>query len=154
MTKVDFYILDQGSVREKEHFACRLAEKAYRLKNRIYIHAQNADHCRRLDDLLWTWRDGSFLPHGLASDAAGSSKDSDLPNPSLPDPILIGDQNEPPDISDLLINLITDVPTLFSRFDRVVEIVSADPEGKQAGRDRYRFYRDRGYALNQHNIQL
>lgn len=150
MTKVDFYILSQGNIRDKEHFACRLAEKAYRLKNRIYIHAQNGEHCRRLDDLLWTWREGSFLPHRLISDSAdGPHKES-----GLADPILIGDQNEPPDITDLLINLVADVPSLFSRFDRVAEIVSADPEDKLAGRERYRFYRDRGYALNQHDIQL
>ena len=148
MTRVDFYILDQGGLPDKERFACRLAEKAYRLRNRIYIHARGPEHCQRLDELLWTWRDGSFLPHGLvATDHLNNP-------PSLPpDPILIGCAEAPSAISDLLINLVDDVPLLFSRFERVAEIVCADPEDKQASRERYRFYRDRGYAMNQHRIQ-
>lgn len=147
MTRVDFYILSEGGEHERERFACRLAEKVYRMQHRIYLHTSGAEHSRRLDELLWTWRDGSFLPHGLV-DQSG-----DEPEELLAHPVLIGNGSASPPITDLLINLLHDVPPIFSRFERVAEIVSADPQGKQAGRERYRFYLDRGYPLNQHNIQ-
>jgi DNA polymerase-3 subunit chi len=53
----------------------------------------------------------------------------------------------------VLINLSNDVPPYFSRFKRVAELVSGEASQRSAARERYRFYKDRGYTLNTHEIQ-
>jgi DNA polymerase-3 subunit chi len=65
---------------------------------------------------------------------------------------LLGHGDAPDDHADLLINLADEVPLFFSRFDRVAEIVSGENADRDLARDRYRFYRDRGYSLKTHKI--
>ncbi len=140
MTRVDFYIVESPAPDARERVACRLAEKAWQLDHRIYIHGQDAGHCERLDQLLWTFRDGSFVPHEPLADPA-------------PDcPILIGLAEPPESHTGVLINLHEAVPPFFSRFERVVEIVNQAEPVRQAGRERFKFYRDRGYDLHTHTL--
>ncbi len=144
MTRVDFYVMNSGG-EAGERFACRLAEKVYRLGHRVLVHPRDSGHARRLDDLLWTWRDGSFLPHLAWADG---------PEPADVEatPIIVGDGGDVPVDADVLINLADDVPPAFSRFERVAEIVDADPEARARSRARFAFYRDRGYPLDTHRI--
>jgi len=144
MTDIDFYILDNDMPLGRERMACRLAEKIYRLGRSVFIHTASATDSHRLDDLLWTFRDGSFVPHALAGQAVEAS--------ATATPVMIGHDGNPPDFSDVLINLSTEVPLFFSRFDRVTEIIGR--QDKVSGRERFRFYRDRGYPLKSHNIAL
>lgn len=139
MTKVDFYILATGS---REHTACKLAEKAWSLGHRIYIHTASPAQARHMDELLWIFREGSFLPHEQYQ--AGREGDS---------PILVGSDEAPDTDSDVLINLTNEVPLFFSRFLRVAEVVGADDEARRTGRERFRFYRDRGYPLDNHQLK-
>jgi len=141
MTKVDFYLLGEGGG-SRELLACRLAEKAWRLGHRVYVLAPDAPSANELDDLLWTFNQGSFVPHGIYRDPA----DADA------HPVLIG-HHEPPDAcQDVLVSLAPDVPTWFGRFARVAELVAADEEQKIRARERFRFYRERGYPLETHNL--
>jgi len=146
MTDIDFYILDNDMPLGRERIACRLAEKVYRLGRSVLIHTASATDSHRLDDLLWTFRDGSFVPHALAGQAVEPQK------PGAATPVIISHDDNPPDFSDVLINLATEVPLFFSRFDRVTEIIGQ--QDKVSGRERFRFYRDRGYPLKSHNISL
>ncbi len=146
MTRVDFYILADSSPRARDIFACRLVEKAYNLGHGVYIHAADASQAQALDKLLWTFKQNSFLPHGLE----GESPDPQVPviighQPRLEDP---GQSQQRP----VLVNLAPEVPLFFSSFERVAEIVDQSETHKTAGRQRYRFYRDRGYSLESHNI--
>ncbi|MGD8514408.1 MAG: DNA polymerase III subunit chi [Granulosicoccaceae bacterium] len=141
MTRVDFYISHSTRAQNELHTACRLADKAFRLGHSVYIHTANAEQAERLDDLLWTFRDGSFVPHGLQQGASGN----DLP-------IVIGHDSEPTEIRDVLINLADAIPGFFSRFERVAEVVNGRAELRDAARERFRFYRERGYALESHDI--
>ncbi|HLW73747.1 MAG TPA: DNA polymerase III subunit chi, partial [Gammaproteobacteria bacterium] len=102
-------------------FACRLAEKAFALGHRVFVHAPGDGAARELDDLMWTFRDGSFLPHVLA----GEGEDA---------PVHIGHDVEPGEGFHLLINLGPDVPGFFSRFERVAEVVDGDETQKAKGR--------------------
>lgn len=140
MTNVDFYILASST---REHIACKLAEKAWSQGHRVYIHTSSAEQARHMDELLWTFRDGSFLPHEQYR--AGQADAS---------PILIGADAAPDTTSDVLINLAQDVPLFFSRFLRVAEIIGNDDTAKATGRERFRFYRDRGYPLNTHKLKI
>ena len=144
MTRVDFYRVAERSVGDRFVLACRLAEKVHAQGLQVYAHAASKADAEKLDRLLWTFRQQSFLPHGLVGDS----------EPSVTS-IVIGWDSPPPEAKeDVLINLAPEVPPFFSRFDRVVEPVDDQPEHRDQGRARYRFYRDRGYPLHYHEIKL
>jgi DNA polymerase-3 subunit chi len=143
MTRVDFYLLG-GGVRDRDLYACRLAEKAFRLGHGAYIYTGDPETAQRLDKLLWTFSQGSFVPHGLYEDAA--------PDAVAPFPVVIGCLEPPIACHDVLISLTAEVPPFFSRFERVAEVVSADEEDKSRARERFRFYRERGYPLQTHDV--
>lgn len=141
MTKVDFYLLGtDGDSRER--IACRLVEKAWRLGNRVYLLAPDKPAAHELDDLLWTFSQGSFVPHAVCEQDA----DADI------HPVLIGHAEPPAALNDVLISLSPEVPAWFSRFTRVAELVGTTEDDKALGRDHYRFYRERGYPLETHNL--
>ncbi|MCU7936027.1 MAG: DNA polymerase III subunit chi [Candidatus Thiodiazotropha sp. (ex Dulcina madagascariensis)] len=142
MTQVDFYILEQQAPGNRYTLACRLSEKIYHQGRRIFIHTGSEEVSRHMDRLLWTFRQGSFIPHGMADDC----------DPSVT-PVVIGHQGESGEEKDVLINLDSEVPGFFSRFERVAEVIDKEPQVIQAGRERFRFYRDRGYPLNKHDIR-
>lgn len=140
MTRIDFYLTQTT---QKERFVCKLAEKAFRLGHAIYILAPDEASARVLDDLLWVFSPGSFVPHRLH-----------LPEQttSAQEPVLIG-QHEPPESHhDVLISLWPQVPPFFSRFQRLLELVGDDDQEKVHSRERFRFYRDRGYPLETHPL--
>ena len=141
MTRVDFYILGSGDHDASSMFACRLTEKAFRQGHRVFINTGTEEQLQRLDELLWTFRDGSFLPHAVFDGSAG-----------MQEPILLGHGAEPQACSNVLVNLAGDVPTWFGRFERVAELVHGDGAQRAAARERYAYYRDRGYTLNTHDI--
>ncbi len=145
MTRIDFYLLSSPQPDASERTACRLAEKAYRLKHAIYIHTHGQQQTVQIDKLLWTFRDGSFVPHQLHGLDASSNS-----------PVIIGHETSPDKElaahHQLLINLDQTVPPFFSRFERIAEIVSADEQQRKAARERFRFYRDRGYELQTHEL--
>ncbi|HUF71615.1 MAG TPA: DNA polymerase III subunit chi [Gammaproteobacteria bacterium] len=143
MTRVDFYILEQPTKEARLTLACRIAEKAVQSDHEVLINAESDTDCARLDGLLWTFSQGSFLPHRLLSHSAASEGE----------PVLIGSGQEPEDGRwDLLINLAPDVPDFFGRFGRVAELVGAEEDARAAGRERFRYYRDRGYELRTHHV--
>lgn len=141
MTQVDFYILAELAASNRFQLACRIADKARKSGHRVMIHTESSNEARHVDRLLWVFNEQSFIPHGLAGEAS----------PEL-NPILIGDIQGLTEEHDVLINLATEVPTFFSRFQRMIECVDNDEVARKASRERYRFYRDRGYPLKSHQI--
>lgn len=145
MTRVDFYVLDDEAEQARAQFACRLVEKAWRLKHTAYLHTASLDEARRLDALLWTYSDRSFLPHVVDTPELE-------PELAAATPIRIGAGAKPQFEAALLVNLDDAVPLFFSSFERVAEIVAGDAAQRALARDRFRFYRDRGYPLRSHPI--
>jgi DNA polymerase III subunit chi len=152
VTQVDFYILTTASDESWLRLACRITEKAIQRKLQVYLHSGSEVHAKRLDGLLWTFSQGSFIPHRVLDKTS---------SPPFDEPALIGLEDigvEPSAGADntlkwhLMINLTTEVPQFFSRYDRVAEVIDADPARRESGRERFRFYRDRGYELKTHNI--
>ena len=103
------------------------------------MHCPDHQVATRFDELLWTFRDTSFLPHAV------------LPCEHEV-PVGIGTAAAPGPGYDLLINLTHSVPEFFSRFERVVETTGCNDEQRQSARERYRYYQQRGYALETHKI--
>lgn len=143
MTRIDFYTVKKQSGGDRFLLACRLVERIRGTGHRIYIQAPDRDQARHLDRLLWTFKQQSFLPHGLANDS-----DRELT------PILIGFDGDPGEENQVLINLSLEVPAFFGSFERLCELVDQDSTVRDAGRKRYVYYRDRGYPLHHHEIQL
>jgi DNA polymerase-3 subunit chi len=144
VTRIDFYVLDRAASDARLLLACRLAEKAVEQNYQVLINASSESESFRLDELLWTFSQGSFLPHRLLGDTRPTEEGEH---------VLIGCGQEPGQgRPDLLINLALAVPPFFSRCQRVAEVVGAEDENKSAGRERFRYYRDRGYELQTHQV--
>ena len=139
MAKVDFYVLQRNDDRARFEFACRLAEKAWRLENSIHIETMSRTEAERLNELLWTFRDGSFVPHEIAGSGNGA-------------PIVIGYESGSAEERDLLIALCDEVPPIAEGFARVAEIVTSDENERLKGRHRFTQYRDKGHEIDTHKL--
>ena len=137
MTSINFYF----NADDRLHVACRLAGKAYAQKKKLLIFAPASETARRIDNLLWTWQQLSFVPHCLASDPLAAKT-----------PILITTESDNPPECDVLLNLGEECPPFFERYDRLLEIVGRDDAGRSLGRGRFRFYKERGYAIDTHDL--
>jgi DNA polymerase-3 subunit chi len=144
VTQNDFYILPSDSADARLHLACRIADKALQRNTHIFINADSPEECARLDQLLWTFSQGSFVPHRVI-DATSAEP--------YAEPVLIGCGAGPAGEEwEILINLAGAVPDFFSRYHRVAELVDGNEQRREQGRERFRFYRDRGYELNTHQM--
>lgn len=137
--RVDFYILPSDSARERALFACRLAEKAYQQGHQLFLRVSDAAEAARLDELLWTFRQGSFLPHARMEAAEG-------------EPILIGTEVGERTPRDVLVNLAESLPAHWSDHERVAEVVNQAPAVLQGSRARYRAYREHGSEPHTHRM--
>lgn len=144
MTDIDFYILSAQEPQQRLDFACRLVEKAYRSRCKVYIHFDNEDQASTFDELLWSYRDNSFIPHGLIS--------NDELEENCPVHIGFGDQ-QPPNF-DVLVNLASEIPATFARHKRLLEIVIQQDAVLTATRLHYKFYKERGYPINNIDMRM
>lgn len=143
MPRVDFYLIatSDDSKDSISHFACRLAEKAYKQHHRLYLHCRDLPHSHQLDNLLWTYKDESFIPHHLVGEG-----------PNAAPPIQVG-YNKLPSHREILLNLSEDVPGCYHEFQRIIEIVLDTPEHREKSREHFRFYREKGCTLNSHDVR-
>lgn len=161
MTKIDFYITNINTLDDYWNFACRLTEKAFRKQCDVYLHTANEEHMAAVDKLLWTFRPNSFLPHSseinseINSEMTGKESEDNSKTDSAASAtgeILVACSGDPRDHHDVLVNLTEQTPECFSRFTRVAEVVMGTDEAKAKSRQRYKYYRDRGYPLEVHNL--
>ena len=143
--RIDFYLLEETQGVACDATACRIAEKAWFHGHRVHLHVDSPESARRLDDLLWTWRDESFVPHSVcgADEPAGAGGGA---------PVTIGWGTLPDFADDVLVNLDSRVPDGFERFARVAEFVGAAEPARNAGRERFRRYRAHGCELRTHRL--
>lgn len=138
MARADFYILNGNTAASR--FSCTVASKAFSQGTPVYILAADRDEAARLDDLLWTYQDISFLPHACVDAAQPGT------------PVIIGWPGAQPPLSDVLINLTESVPDKLTGFTRIVEIVADEASRRERGRERYKYYREHGYEMFNHPI--
>jgi DNA polymerase-3 subunit chi len=137
MTSVNFYF----NAADKLQVACRLAAKAVAQGRRLLIYAPEPDTAQRIDRLLWTWPATGFLPHCRAGEPLAADT-----------PVLIAAEADAGLGCDVLLNLAAQAPPAFERFDRLLEVVSRDDADRHSARERFRFYRERGYPLSDHDL--
>jgi DNA polymerase-3 subunit chi len=142
-TRVDFYLLSSDKPADRWLIACRLIEKAYLRGHRIFVYCNNQQQAEHLDELLWTFKDDSFIPHNLQGEG-----------PEPPPPIQIGYDKEPRGFNDIILNLANQVSPFTARFKRIIEIVSDEEAQKEQCRLHYKEYKTKGYELLTHAIEL
>ncbi len=137
MTSVDFYF----NAADKLQVACRLAAKALAQGKRLLICAPQPETAQDIDRMLWNWPATGFVPHCRAEDALAPET-----------PVLIGAAADAAEGCDILLNLGAETPAAFERFERLLEVVARDDADRHAARERYRFYRERGYRVAHHDL--
>jgi len=137
MTKIDFYEITQ-SAHSAESLVCKLCHKAYQSQQNVLLLTTSQQQTDRLDRLLWSSEEESFLPHDQQEQEG------------ILTPILLNHEAEPRGDRQLLINLSEEIPLYFAQFERVIELVTN--ENKSTARNHYSFYKDRGYPLQHHKL--
>jgi len=128
MTDVSFYKLS-GNLQVALALVCQLAQKALKSNQQVLCLVDNNETAEQLNKMLW--------------DFQASAEQT---------PIAITVDSNPADHHSILINLQAEIPTWFSRFERVMEIIYQQPEYEQAKRDNFKFYKERGYPLSFHDL--
>lgn len=139
MTRVLFYVLDSESPDFRYRFICRLVQKVLGRGHRIHVHTGDPQTTRLLDEWLWTFDDQSFLPHSTDTEDCSVR-------------ITLHDFRLPSHHDEVLINVSPSVPKEFGRFEQVADVVGGDTISRSAARERFRFFRERGYPLEHYSI--
>jgi DNA polymerase-3 subunit chi len=137
MTRIDFYF----NADPKLQIVCQLAAKAVQQGKQVLIYVADDALARNVDQLLWTFQPLGFVPHCMATDRLAAET-----------PVVIGREAEGAGHDDILLNLHPESPPSFSRYQRLIEVVGADDDDRRLARERFRFYRDRGYEIVNHDL--
>ena len=137
MTQIDFYF----HVENKLQTACALSAKACAHGLRVFAFCPDPEACQKFSRTLWTTPAIGFIPHCTPDDRLAAVT-----------PVIVDHDGTRLLHDQVLLNLRPDWPPFFSRFQRLIEIVSLDEEDRRLARERYRFYRDRGYEIQNHDL--
>jgi len=138
VTRIDFYHYADDKLR----FACRLAAKAYDQSTRLVVYTPDTHVLGEFDRALWTFQSTRFVPHAFAGTAVAAET-----------PVILASSGESLPHHDVLLNLAPEWPPFFASFERLLEIVAVDEDDKARARERYAFYRKRGYDIKVNSIE-
>ena len=138
MTRIDFY----RNVDDKLRFACRLTAKVCAKSAKLIVWSPDAKTLSEFDRNLWTWQSTSFVPHCRVDSPLASET-----------PVLLAANGENLPHHEVLLNLGDEWPPFFASFDRLLEIVSTDEADKERARERWSFYKKRGYDLQINDME-
>ena len=144
LTRVDFFSLAATDRRARLVCACQVAAEVYDQGHRVFVRTQGPAETAEFDQLLWTYAEGSFVPHGVWPME---------PEVAAATPVLVGSSLPPASHRDVLINLAADAPAEVSAYARICEIVGGDEQAILAGRARWRAYREQGLAPGHQAVQ-
>jgi DNA polymerase-3 subunit chi len=137
MTRIDFHLVDADPI----GYGCRLVRKIYKARQHVVVCCDDPVRLKAFDEALWTFSPQEFVPHVMASDALASET-----------PVLLTASAEALPWHQVLVNLGDGLPEGFARFDRLIAVGGAAATARARGRERWRFYRDRGYPLEKHEV--
>ncbi len=140
MPRADFYLIDKPRFREQPLLlACELAKKAFESQQPALVLTRDFAQAEALDELLWAFDDDAMIPHQLA----GDDDDDDTAVLIVPPGIDTADRA-------LVINLRETCPA--GRYQRVLEVVAADPAERDGSRTRWREYQRLGFELHKFDM--
>ena len=138
MTRIDFYRYAEDKLR----VACRLAAKACAASSRVVVYSPDPKVLADFDRSLWTFQATGFVPHCFAGTAVAPET-----------PVVLSSSGESLPHHDVLLNLGDEWPPFFASFERVLEIVATEETDKERARERYAFYKKRGYDIRVNDIE-
>jgi len=122
-------------------FACKLSKAAIERGEKYIVYSPDEARASEFDRLLWSYSQLSFVPHVRADHALAKAT-----------PIVIANANSELPHHDALLNLSDEPPPYFTRFEFLREVVSTDDDDRAKGRDRMKFYKSRGFAIQTHDM--
>lgn len=137
MTRVDFHF----NTADKLAYACRLVRKVYRAGHQTVVWAEDEALLNTFDKQLWSFSQRDFIPHVMHTDPLAPQT-----------PVVLACGSLDTDHHGVIVNLGAKPPTVFGRFERLIELVAQHEEDRAAARERWRFYRDRGYEMTRHDL--
>jgi DNA polymerase-3 subunit chi len=138
VTSIDFH----HGASDKIQAACRLIGDLYAGGRKVLVYVPDGSLATQVDRQLWVQPATGFVPHCRIDEALAAET-----------PVVIGSTLENAVHHDVLVNLDGDLPPAFSRFELLVELVGTDEADRGPARERFRFYRDRGYAITTHDLK-
>lgn len=136
MTRVDFHV----NAPDRLHYCARLVRKIYRAGHKVVVFGEPSA-IAEFDRVLWTFSALEFIPHVGAGDPLAART-----------PVLLTSEACDTPHADVLVNLGASTPAFFSRFERLIEVVDGGDSERASARERWRFYKDRGYAVDSHDL--
>lgn len=134
VARAEFFVLAGSDQRARWRFACQEIEKAFNAEERVLVWFDSDTEVAAFDELLWTFADRSFVPHERLGQESSWEET----------PVLLSATGVPATPPQLIVNLAAGLPDGLELAVRVVEIIDSDPGRRQAGRLRYKQYRERG----------
>lgn len=138
MTEISFHT----KIPDPLAYACRLVRKAFRKGSKVVVSAE-LQALRQLDTALWSFDPLDFIPHALLREGAPPAR-------LAPTPVWLVACGLAAPTHDVLVNLGLELVPGFETWQRVIEIVGDDERAVAAGRQRWRHYKERGYAVSHH----
>ena len=141
MPRADFYLIDKPRFREEPLLlVCELARKATDAGQHTLVLVRDVAQAEALDDLLWSFDPDAYVPHQIA----GTDEDEDEAA------VLIAPPGVDAPLRPLLVNLRDAAPA--GSFERVLEVVPADPAARGPLRERWKHYQSLGFDVKKHDM--
>ncbi len=137
MTEIDFAF----SAPDRLNTACQIATKRHRAGQKLVVYCRDANRLTAFDRMLWALDDISFVPHVWADDPLASAT-----------PVVLTRSDADTPHHEWLLNLDDEWPPIYTRFSRLIEVVSNDPADREAARLRWRFYQECGHQIVRHDL--
>jgi DNA polymerase-3 subunit chi len=138
VTEVEFHF----NASDRIDYTCRLLRKAVAAGAKVVVTG-SPDLLQQVDASLWAVSPTDFVPHCFLQSDAGMVAVSPV--------ILTQDASDPPH-QQVLVNLGDPVPAGFTRFERVIEIVTLEAEDRQLARARWKHYTDAGFVISRRDL--
>ncbi|MES2552819.1 MAG: DNA polymerase III subunit chi [Pseudomonadota bacterium] len=137
MTRIEFFFNGDNKLLK----VASLADSAVKKGRKLMLYTQDEQSSIAIERYMWTQPAIGFLPHCRPEHALAGQT-----------PVIVDWTGEKLVHDDVLVNFKSEHPPFFSRFRRLIELVGLDEEEKVAARQRFRFYRDRGYEIKSFDV--
>lgn len=140
MPRADFYLIDKPRFRDDPLLlVCELVKRAHAAGQPTLILARSPEQADALDEKLWEFDEASFIPHQLAGDEDDAIT-----------PVVIAAPGIQTADRPLVVNLRDECAP--GAYERVLEVVAADPAERDGSRLRWTEYKRRGFEVNKHDM--
>jgi DNA polymerase-3 subunit chi len=140
MPRADFYLIDKPRFREQPLLlVCELAKKAFAAQQPTLILVRDFEQAEAVDEWLWAFDEDAFIPHQLAGDEDDANT-----------AVLIVPPGMDTAARPLVINLRESCAP--GPFERVLEVVPAEPAERDGSRVRWREYLQRGCEVTKFDM--